>query len=106
MAGKGAYDKIEKATLKRRDEARKKGQVVKSADLNGASVMLAGLFALAVAGGAMAGRMQHAMTDALGHVADLTVVERHTIGDLLMGALIDMGLAVAPVAAACLVAGL
>ena len=44
MAGKGAQDKTEKATPKKREEARKKGQVAKSADLNGAMVMLAGLF--------------------------------------------------------------
>jgi flagellar biosynthesis protein FlhB len=105
MAGGGAHSKTEKATPKRRDEARKKGQVAKSADLNGASVMLAGLLALMVAGGAIAGHMQHAMVDALSHVADPGVVDRHGIGDLLMSALKDTGLAVAPVAGACLVAG-
>src|SRR3712207_4038592 len=103
--GKGAHDKTEKATPKRREEARKKGQVAKSADLNGASVLLAGLFALMVAGSAIAGHMEHAMTDALSHVADPSVVDRHGIGDLLMGALKDTGLAVAPVAGACLVVG-
>jgi flagellar biosynthetic protein FlhB len=101
----GAHDKTEKATPKRREEARKKGQVAKSQDLNGAMVMIAGLFALAIAGGAIAGRMQHAMTETLGQVADPTVVDRQGIGKLLMGALTDTGLAVAPVAGACLVAG-
>ena len=47
MAG---ADKTEKATPKRREEARKKGQVAKSADLNGAVVLLAGLFALGSTG--------------------------------------------------------
>jgi flagellar biosynthetic protein FlhB len=105
MAGGGAHSKTEKATPKRREEARKKGQVAKSADLNGAAVMLAGLTAIAIAGGAIVGRVQHAMTDALEHVADPSIVDRQGIGDLLMGALTDTGLAVAPVAAACLVAG-
>src|SRR6478735_8538300 len=41
-----AGDKTEKATPKKRSEARKKGQVAKSADLNGAVVMFAALFAL------------------------------------------------------------
>ncbi len=104
--GKGAAEKTEKATPKRRDEARKKGQVAKSADLNGAAVMLAGLFALAIGGGAMVGHMQDAMLDALKHVADPSMVDRHGIGTLLMDALKDTALAVAPVAAACLVAGL
>ena len=101
-----AHEKTERATPKRRDEARKKGQVAKSADLNGASVMLAGLMALAVAGSAIAGHVQHAMTEALGHVADPSVVDRHGVGDLMMAALKDTGLAVAPVAGACLAAGL
>jgi flagellar biosynthetic protein FlhB len=105
MAGGGAHDKTEKATPKRREEARKKGQVAKSADLNGATVVLAGLTALALAGGAIAGRVQHAMIDALKHVSDPTVVDRHGIGDLLKAALTDTALAVAPVAAACLAAG-
>ncbi len=53
----GANDKTEKATPKRAEEARKKGQVGRSADLNGAVVMLAGLFlddvAVAVVGVAL-----------------------------------------------------
>ena len=102
----GAHDKTEKATPKKRDEARKKGQVAKSQDLNGALVMLAGLMTLAIVGGAMAGRMQHAMVEALGQIADPSVVGQEGIGDLLMSALTDTGLAVAPVAGACLVAGL
>ena len=106
MAGGGGQSKTEKATPKRREEARKKGQVAKSQDLNGATVMLAGLLVLGIFGGAMAGRMQHAMVAALSHVSSPRVVERETIGDLLMGALRDTGLAIAPVAVACLVAGL
>ena len=43
-------DKTEKATPKRREEARKEGNVASSADLSGAVVMLAGLFALGIAG--------------------------------------------------------
>ena len=105
MAGGGAHEKTEKATPKKRDEARKKGQVAKSADLNGASVMVAGLFALAIGGGAMAGRMQNSMIETLKHVSDPSVVDTESVGPLLMGALTDTGLAVAPVAAACLVAG-
>ena len=105
MAGGGAHSKTEKATPKRKEEARKKGQVAKSADFNGATVVLAGLMTLAIAGGAIAGHVRHAMTDALAHVGDPSIVDRQGIGDLLSGALTDTGLAVAPVAIACLVAG-
>ena len=105
MAGGGAQSKTEKATPKRREEARKKGQVAKSQDLNGASVMLAGLMVLGIFGGAMAGHVQHAMIEAFAQVADPSVVDRKGIGVLLTSALRDTGLAIAPVAAACLVAG-
>jgi len=42
-------DQTEKATPKRRQDARKKGQVAKSADLNGAVVLVAALGSLASA---------------------------------------------------------
>ena len=43
-----AENKTEKATPKKRQEARKKGQVARSQDINGAVVMLAGIGFLAV----------------------------------------------------------
>ena len=57
-------DKTEKATPKRREEARKKGQVAKSADLNGAVVLAAGLFAITVLGpdGSSAARQRRCAT--------------------------------------------
>lgn len=105
MAGGGGGEKTEKATPKKRDDARKKGQVAKSQDLNGAVVMLAGLLALAAAGGAIAGRMQEVLHAALIQTASPGVVGEAGIGTLLMDALVATGLAVAPVAGACLVAG-
>ena len=45
-----ANDKTEKATPKKKEDARKKGQVAKSADINGAAILLAGLIALSAAG--------------------------------------------------------
>jgi flagellar biosynthesis protein FlhB len=41
-----AENKTEKATPKKKDDARKKGQVAKSADVNGVAILLAGLIAL------------------------------------------------------------
>jgi flagellar biosynthetic protein FlhB len=104
MAQSGG-DKTEKATPKKRADARKKGQVAKSQDLNGAVVMLAGLMAMATAGGAMAHRMQDTLTSSLVQAGAPEVVNEKGIGPILWDALVDMGLAVAPVAGACLVAG-
>ncbi len=100
-----ASEKTEKATPKRRDEARQKGQVGRSADLNGAVVLLAGLMAIAAAGGAIGARMREQLTGALTQIADPSVVDHVGLGELLQDALIDCGLAVAPIAGACLVAG-
>ena len=41
-----ANDKTEKATPKKKEEARKKGQVARSQDVNGAAVLLASIMAL------------------------------------------------------------
>ena len=46
-------DKTEKPTPKRRGEARKRGQVAKSSDLNGALILLAGLVAISSLGPAV-----------------------------------------------------
>ncbi len=105
MAGQSGGDKTEKATPKKRDDARKKGQVAKSQDLNGAVVMLAGLLALAAAGSAIAGRMQDVLRTALVQTATPELVEAQGVGPLLMDALAATGLAIAPVAGACLAAG-
>ena len=49
-----AGERTEKATPKRRSEARKKGQVARSQEVNSTAVLLAAAAALAVAGPAMA----------------------------------------------------
>jgi flagellar biosynthetic protein FlhB len=100
-----AGEKTEKATPKRKDEARKKGQVGRSADLNGSVVLLAGLFALGSAGPAAAHRMGDAMRQALTQIADPSVVSRDHVGELLTHAGTATLLAVAPIALACAVAG-
>ncbi|WP_026911696.1 flagellar biosynthesis protein FlhB [Patulibacter minatonensis] len=56
-------DKTEKATPKRENEAREKGQVARSTDLNGAVVLLVGLSVLAMLGPRMVAEMKTMMTD-------------------------------------------
>ncbi|MCW3039501.1 MAG: flhB [Solirubrobacterales bacterium] len=100
-----AGEKSEKATPKRREEARKKGQVAKSSDLNGAVVLLAGLIALGSAGPAAGRRMSDSMRATLTQIRDPSVVSRDHVGDLLIHAGSAFLLAVAPIAAVCMVAG-
>ena len=103
MAGS---DKTEKATPKKREEARNKGQVAKSADLNGAIVLLVGLFTLAATGPGIVAHCKDAMHDmlTLGAVAP-DVVQRASIGAVILDVAKEVGLSVAPVAFACCLAG-
>ena len=70
----GAGDKTEKATPKRLDEARKKGQIAKSPDLNGALVLLVGLFVLGSATSGMIAHVRDAMMSSLDQLAHPEVV--------------------------------
>jgi flagellar biosynthetic protein FlhB len=99
-------DKTEKATPKKREEARRKGQVAKSADLNGAIVLLAGLFTLGATGPSIVSHCKDAMVEMLTLTAVAPdVVERASIGAVMLHVVKDVGMSVAPVAFACVVAG-
>jgi len=100
-----ASDKTEKATPKKLDDARKKGQVAKSMDLNGAVVLLAALFALSFMGPYSWGKITDATRQVLALISSPSVVEREGIGELLANAATATGLALLPVAVVCLIAG-
>jgi flagellar biosynthetic protein FlhB len=99
-------DKTEKATPKRREEARKKGQVAKSTDLSGAVMLLAGLIALGATGTAMVNRMADGIHDALAAGAERDPVTVNTISDLMMQSGKNAAICLAPVVAACALAGI
>lgn len=99
-------DKTEKATPKRREEARKQGNIAKSSDLSGSVVMLAGLFALGLAGPSMVQRMGGGIRDALALGGSTDPVTKQSIGDLLMRSGTDAALALAPVIGVCAVAAI
>ena len=61
-------DKTEKPTGKRKAEARKKGQVAKSTEVNGALVLLAGLVAISIQGPAVVNAMAGTMRTLFGMV--------------------------------------
>jgi flagellar biosynthetic protein FlhB len=101
-----AADKTEKATPKRRAEARKKGQVARSADLCGAVVLLAALAALSAFGPGIVDGLAGSMRGMLSEAADPGKVTATGIGPLLSAAGLALVAAVAPIALACLFAGL
>jgi flagellar biosynthetic protein FlhB len=100
-----AGEKTEQATPKRQEEARKKGQVARSMDLNGAVVLLTGLGVLALTAPLVLGRLTGAMHHGLTLIATPDVVGRRGVGALLAQAGEDVAVAVAPLAVACLLAG-
>jgi len=100
-----ANDKTEKATPKKRDEARKKGQVARSMDLNGAIVLLAALIALSAFAPGMLRRMMAATRDLLGLIAQPDTVGADTMPQIFGIVGKAWMFSLAPIAGVCLVAG-
>ena len=101
-----ASDKTEKATPKKRAEARKKGSVAKSADLNGAVVMMAALFALSATAPHLVATLQTSLREAFQLIATPGIVDHRGLGPLLSEQLGSAALAAAPVIFTCIAAAL
>jgi flagellar biosynthesis protein FlhB len=100
-----SHDKTEKATPKKRREARQKGQVARSQDLNGAVVLLASVIALSAFGPGVFERMEEATIGILGFVSRPEVVDVNTIGDLFMTTGTHAFMGAAPIVLVCALAG-
>ena len=96
-----AGEKTEKATPKRREEARKKGQVAKSQDLSGAVVLLAGVMAIGVSGPSMAQRLGDGLREALQAGGTREPVTVANVGDIFLHAGASAIWCLAPVVGAC-----
>jgi flagellar biosynthesis protein FlhB len=101
-----AGDKTEKATPKKRSEARKKGSVAKSADLNGAVVLFAALFALSATAPRLVTTLEASLTQAFQLIATPGIVDHRGLGQLLSAQMGSAALAAAPVVFTCMAAGL
>src|SRR5262249_16507588 len=82
--GRLMAEKTEKPTPKRREEARAKGQIAKSMDLNGAVVLLAALIALSAFGPRILDEMETAMVTVMQLVSRPEVVDQKGVGSLFM----------------------
>jgi flagellar biosynthetic protein FlhB len=101
-----AGEKTEKPTAKRRSEARNKGTVAKSQDLQGSVILLVGILALGAAGPAIGQALGDAMRGTLVQIADPSVVQTNSVGSVLSTALVPGMRAVAPVIGACALAAI
>ena len=100
-----AENKTEKATPKKREDARKKGQVARSQDVNGAAVLLASLLALNAFAPKIMEQCQLAMVQVIDLMSTPQVVHQQGVGTLFMLVGQHVLLAALPVIAICLVAG-
>jgi flagellar biosynthesis protein FlhB len=101
-----AENKTEKATPKKRQEARAKGQVARSMDANGAVVLMASVLALSAFGPGMLHRMQEATVGVLAWIETPDVVDRKGVGELFMTVGMHIAVAAIPVVAICTLAGI
>jgi flagellar biosynthetic protein FlhB len=100
-------ERTEKATPKHRKRARDKGQVARSPDLGGSLVLIAGLLALSVMGPRIVSAGASTLREMLDDIAHPThATSAAGLNDLMHSALSTIALAVAPVAATCMLAGL
>jgi flagellar biosynthetic protein FlhB len=101
------HDKTEKPTAKKKNEARKQGQVAKSTDLNGAVVLSAGLVALLAVGPAVVSGVTNSMRSTfaqISHPGEATsAAGLHALFDAFLHTILGT---VAPIAGLCLAAGL
>jgi flagellar biosynthesis protein FlhB len=100
-------DRTEKATPKHRKRAREKGQVARSTDLGGSVVLVVGLLVLSIMGPTIAGAGASALRAVFSEIADPSrAMTAGGLEELMHSALSVVLIAVAPVAGACMAAGL
>src|SRR5690349_5417103 len=99
-------EKTEKATPKRREEARKKGQVARSQDLNGSLVLIGGLIALAAWGPHMFQNLGDSMRSTIALMSNPRGVTASLLGQLAVQGGKTIAMSVGPVALACMGAGI
>ena len=105
MSG-SAGEKTEKATPKKRADARKEGQVARSQDMNGAIVLLASLMVLSAMAPKMLQSLKTMMSTTLSAIATPEIVTKDGLGPLVTENTLVMAKVIGPIAAVCLVAGL
>src|SRR5689334_4982438 len=98
-------ERTEKPTPKRRDQAKKKGQVARSNDMNGAVVMMASLMALGSFGPKLTSNLEASMYHGLSLISTPEVVSEKGLGNLLATTFKSAGESVLPIAAVCMIAG-
>ena len=105
MAEEQSGEKSEKPSQKKLEEAHRKGQFAKSAEVQTAFVLLASMTALAFSGGEMWRLMANTQVSVLGHLHD-TPLSMNVMQSYAVSAVLLFGRCVWPILAATVLAGL
>ncbi|HTY38000.1 MAG TPA: flagellar biosynthesis protein FlhB [Bacteroidota bacterium] len=100
-----ADERTEPASERKKSEARKKGQVAKSMELNSALALVFGLMILYFSGGLIAQQLAAAAKNFFEHAAQMEV-SRNSLQDQFSRVFVTIGVAIAPVAVGLLLVGL
>ena len=97
--------RTEKATGKRRQEARRRGQVARSNDANSAAGLIAVLAVLVLTAPKLLGSLEAILKSGLSHSGDNNGVSSSNMEALMVQSLKSFGFVIAPILAAALIAG-
>ena len=101
-----ADNRTEKPTPKRRDEARKKGQIARSVDLTSAAVLIGGIVALIITGPTMLNKFADVVRVGLSQSGDTRLAGRAGLGTLSTWGMMSVLSMAAPIAITAAAAGL
>jgi flagellar biosynthesis protein FlhB len=99
-------DRTEKPTPKRREDARKKGQVARRPDLPMAFSFLAVVLMLSITGDDLIQRVARLFTNILPRAGQMEVLSPLTAHNLIIESIVDLGLITIPVIIAALITGI
>ncbi|MFS0865090.1 flagellar biosynthesis protein FlhB [Fredinandcohnia sp. 179-A 10B2 NHS] len=100
-----AGEKTEKATPKKRQDSRKKGQVAKSADVNTAILLIAVFFTLFIFGGFFLERLLGLLKHSFTHYLSINPTEQ-SISEIFIELSLEAGIILAPILVVALIAGI
>jgi flagellar biosynthetic protein FlhB len=105
MAEESFQEKTEPATPKKREDARKKGTVAKSMELNSAAALMGGMLLLVLTGNAMLANLMEITRGSLGGAFSVTL-NRSSVHALAADTMVFLALTAGPVAVGLLMIGL
>ena len=105
MADESFQEKTEKATPRRRAEARKKGDILRSTEVNSAIVLITGMMALRIFGNDVFSKLIYKMKWVFIRVSAMELTPENT-PDLVLAGITFFGSMIAPIVLVIMIAGL